>query len=237
MKESLIVSKSNALARSIQELDVTEAKIIDYCLSNIYFKEKVTAEDKYTIDVDDMATHFKMDRSQAYRELKRIALSIQGKSIKFPEFNNTNFTIVTSWVTSVGYEDATASLYIRFSVDIIPYISGESIRANFTSYALSEVANFKYIYSNRLYNICKSYAYANASFKFCTTVTELREFLSIGDTKYKLYADFKRVLQRSIDEINNKTSLNVEMLERKINGRTQGIVFLMSHKPTNGGTP
>ncbi len=227
MKEVLVVSKSNVLARSIQTLDVTEAKVIEYCLSNIFYKEEVTVDSRYTVDIDAMARHFGMDRSQAYKDLKRIAISIRGKDIRFPEYAGTGLGVITSWVTSIYYNDELEQLELRFSQDIIPYISGKGVLANFTTYSLKEVADFKYIYSNRLYNLCKSYSHLG---KYATNIIELRDFLSLSDGKYKLYADLKRVVQRSIDEINSKTSLTVELLERKVGGKTYHLVFTIANK-------
>lgn len=231
MKKELVVSKSNALARSIQTLDITEAKIIEYCLSNIYYKEKVTVEDRYTVNVEAMATHFNMDRSQAYKELKRIAVSIRGKDIRFPEYANSTVTVVTSWISSVYYNDAEAYLAIKFSEDIIPYISGDAIQSNFTTYKLEEV-NFKYTFSNRIFNLCKSYAHKHANHRFDTNIKELREFLSIQDHEYPSWGNLKVALNRSIDEINLKTSIHIDMTERKVNGRTYHIGFIMIPKET-----
>lgn len=223
-KESLVVSKANQLARSASTLDVVETKVIEYCLANIHFTEEFEQDKLFKIDVDAMSKHFGMDRSLAYRELKRIAISIHSKTIKIPNFWLPEDNVLTHWVQSVIYNDATEKLELRFGHDVVPYLTGDAIRRDFTSYALEEVAKFRGLYCNRIYNLCKSHAFKDT---FEITVAELRDFLAIENNKYHNWGDLKIVLNRTIKEINEKTSLKIELLEA---GKTRGRVSLLEFR-------
>lgn len=223
-KEVLVVSKANILARGTSTLDVVEAKVIEYCLANVHFTEKFTQEMLFKVDIDDMSKHFCMDRSNAYKELRRIAISISNKTIKIPNFWQPDKEVATHWLQSVIYNDAKETLELRFSFDVIPYLTGEAIRRDFTTYLLEEVAHFRGLYCNRIYNLCKSHAF-KATFEI--SLSELREFLAIEVDKYPNWGDLKIVLNRTIKEINEKTSLKIELLEA---GKTRGRVSMLEFR-------
>lgn len=223
-KKSLVVSKSNTMARSCSTLDATEVKVVEYCLSTIYYEDKLTEETLFKVDVNTMADHFGMDRSQAYREIKRITTSILGKTIKIPKFLEPEYTVATSWFQSVVYNDKTEELHLRLSFDVVQHLTGTAIRRDFTSYLLQEIAKFRGVYTNRLYNLCKSHAYKGS---FEIQLTELRGFLDIKDTEYKSWGNLKVILKRTIEEINEKSSLEVVMFEA---GKSKGKVSLLEFR-------
>jgi plasmid replication initiation protein len=223
-KEALVVSKANILARGTSTLDVVEAKVIEYCLANIHFTEKFTQEMLLKVDVDAMSKHFGMDRSLAYREIRRIAISISNKTITIPNFWQPEKEVATHWLQSVIYDDGKETLELRFSFDVIPYLTGQAIRRDFTTYLLEEVAQFRGLYCNRLYNLCKSHAFKGS---FEISLAELREFLAIEDSKYPNWGDLKIVLNRTTKEINEKSSLTLQMVEV---GKTKGKVSLLEFR-------
>lgn len=228
-KQALVVSKANVLARGTSTLDVVEAKVIEYCLSNIHYTEKFTQDMLFKVDVDAMSEHFGMDRSLAYRELRRIAISISNKTIKIPNFWLPEKEVATHWLQSVIYNDETESLDLRFSYDVVPYLTGQAIRREFTTYLLEDIAQFRGLYCNRLFNLCKSHAFKGS---FEITVKELRDFLAIEDTKYPNWGDLKIALKRTMKEIEEKTFLKIGMVEAgKCRGRVSLLEFRMEIAP------
>lgn len=228
-KQSLVVSKANVLARGTSTLDVVEAKVIEYCLANIHFTEKFTQDMLFEVDVDAMSKHFSMDRSNAYKELRRIAISIKNKTITIPNFWFPEKVVATSWLQSVIYNDTKETLELRFSYDVVPYLTGQAIRREFTTYLLEDVAQFRGLYCNRLYNLCKSHAFKGI---FSITLAELREFLAIEEGKYPSWGDLKIVIKRTIKEIEEKTLLKIELIEA---GKTKGRVSLLEFRLTTEG--
>jgi len=223
MKQSLIISKANQLSRSSNDLDLMETRVIEYCLSNVHFTENLSTDDIFKVDIDIMSNHFGLTRSNAYRDLKQVAVSIMNKTIKIPNYWKPEDNVLTHWVSSVIYNDNTEKLELRFSKDVIPYISGESIKKNFTTYSLTDVASFRGFYCVKLYNLCKSHAFKGV---FEITLPELREFLDISDEKYPSWGDLKRVINKTIEEIRGKTGLNITLIEAgKLKGRVNLLEF------------
>ena len=94
---------------------------------------------------------------------------------------------------------------VVFHEKVVPLLS--DLKASFTQFILSDVADFSSIYSYRVYQLImryKSTGYVNIS------LDDLRFMLMLMD-KYPLTADFKRwVIDAAIDEINEKSPYNVK---------------------------
>lgn len=94
---------------------------------------------------------------------------------------------------------------IVFHEKIMPLLS--DLRQNFTQYLVSDVANFKSIYSHRIYQLMMQY---KSTGYVKIAIADLRFILEIG-LKYPLFADLKkRVIDVAIDDISDKSSYTVK---------------------------
>ena len=94
---------------------------------------------------------------------------------------------------------------IVFHEKIMPLLS--DLRQNFTQYLVSDVANFKSIYSHRIYQLMMQY---KSTGYVKIAIADLRFMLEIG-LKYPLFADLKkRVIDVAIDDISDKSSYTVK---------------------------
>lgn len=103
--------------------------------------------------------------------------------------------------------DADENIVARvvFHEKIMPLLS--DLRQNFTQYLVSDVANFKSIYSHRIYQLMMQY---KSTGYVKIAIADLRFMLEIG-LKYPLFADFKkRVIDVAIDDISNKSPYTVK---------------------------
>ena len=233
-KQSLVVSKSNMLARSGNNLELIETKVIEYCLSTLYKEDRPTTETLFEIDVEAMGEHFGILPSNAYRELKKVFENIMEKKLVFPA-SAAGDMILTTWVSAIHYNDLKNGLKIRFSEDVIPHISADALRKNFTAYKLEDVAGFKNKYSTILYNFCKSYAHDKAEWKTKPiSLEEFRKLLFINENEYVLWGTLKKTIIKSLKEINEKGSLKVEMFEKKAGKKVWGVWFTMGLENENG---
>lgn len=230
-KQSLVVSKSNALARSGNNLELVETQVIEYCLSTLYKEDTPTTETLFEIDVETMGRHFGMDRSQAYRELKKVFENIMTKQLVFPAGKEVGDMIRTTWVSSIHFNDLKNGLKIRFSQDIIPHITANAVRKNFTSYKLEEVAGFKNKYSTILYNFCKSYNHERENWTTrVISINELRNLLFINENEYVLWGTLKKTILKSLKEITEKGKLKIEIEEKKVGKKVVGLYFRMGNE-------
>jgi plasmid replication initiation protein len=233
MKNSLVVSKSNQLARTGNNLTLSEARMVEYCLSTLYMDDIVTSDTLLEIDVEAMGKHFNISRSNAYRELKQAFRNIASKRLIFT-VDAEGWTIDTSWISAVYFNDTLDGIRLRFSQDILPHISGDKIKTNFTAYRLEDIAKFKSNYSIVLYNLFKSYAYKAAGYRVCITLEELRTLLDIKPEEYKLFGDLNRVIKKCIAEIETNTELYVSVDLKKRGKEVYSLIFIMTPKTTTG---
>jgi len=229
-KKSLVVSKSNMLARSGNNLELIETKVIEYCLSTLYKEDRPTNETLFEIDVELMGEHFGILPCNAYRELKKVFENIMDKKLVFPAGVSGDM-IMTTWVSGIHYNDVNNGLKIRFSEDVLPHIGADALRKNFTAYKLEDVANFKNKYSTILYNLCKSYAHDRADWKTeQISLAEFRKLLFISENEYVLWGTLKKTIMKSIKEINENGKLKVELKEKKMGKKVVGLYFIMGAK-------
>lgn len=80
------------------------------------------------------------------------------------------------------------------------------LKEKFTLFSLGEYATLTSRYSQVLYEYFKSWQHYHKDVRVC--VPELRAYLNIEDT-YKEYREFAKILKKSVEEINAKTSLKV----------------------------
>lgn len=84
-------------------------------------------------------------------------------------------------------------------------------------------------YAIQLYTITKHYE--NGYRTSVIPIEKLRAVLGIPDDSYKEYKSLKRsVLKRIVDDINNDTSINITLLERKSGKNVIGIYFEVSKR-------
>lgn len=86
----------------------------------------------------------------------------------------------------------------------------------FTTGNLDEFISLKGFYPKRLYLLCQQWKSTN---RFSINIEHFRKILNIGN-KYEKFGMFKeRIINNSIKEINELTSLDVTMLEPSKNGK------------------
>jgi plasmid replication initiation protein len=133
------------------------------------------------------------------------------------------------WITKKVECDGSGVLSLRFSQEVIPYLS--EITGAFTKYKLKWVAKFKCSYSIRLYELM-------AQWKGKGTreigVDELREMLAIGN-KYPKWGEFRRnVVDKAVEEITQHSNLDMSYGIRKSGRKVVAVQF--SFRTKTGGS-
>ncbi len=235
MGKSLVVSKSNKLARTGNNLTLVEARVVEYCLSTIYKEDKITEDTVFEVDVAAMGEYFGITRSNAYRELKDVFLNILSKRLSYP-LGTEGWQKVTHWIASVDYNDGIFGLRIRFTKEVIKHISGSLIKANFTCYPLTDMVKFKSNYTVIIYSFCKSYAHNKARYRVEVSLQDFRTLLYLQETEYLLWGSLNRVVQRAIAEIQEHTNLLIELIPKKTGKQVTHLLFIMKYKQSKGTT-
>ena len=220
MSNDLIV-KSNVVITASYHLTANEQRLILSAISQIPKGVEVQDEEVYTVEVSDfieMGVHPKT----AYREMREAAERLYERSIVLKVGDDV---LKTRWVQDMGVGTGEGMIklaqslglqptkmpnnqhfvVLRFSKSILPYLS--NLSANFTQYLKQDIAGLSSSYSIRFFELLMQFK--DTGFRKIT-IEDLREFLDLGD-KYPATKDLKvRVIETAVNEINEKTKINVE---------------------------
>jgi len=225
-QEHLKITKTNLLAHAGSDLTTLEAKILEYCFANVFKKQNITAQDVFEVDVAAMSAYFELTRSNAYRELKQVFLTLESKKLKM---DLLGMKVQTGWLSAIRYDDAKGLLQIQLSPIVCDHISHRLLKTEcFTQYHLADVAGLKHRFSIILFNYFKSIAYKTSEKRLEFTLEALRELFFLEDTEFTTWGIFKRQLEKNLTEIMLKTDLVVELKERKTGKKVTSVVFLLS---------
>jgi len=167
---------------------------------------------------------------------QRVVLSAIAKIPKMCEVSDDEiYTVSVQDLQALGVHEKTAyrdlkeavnRLYaLRFSKDILPFIS--NVKANFTQYMLSEVSKMQGAYSVRVYELLVQYKTTGERY---ISIEDFRFMLDLG-TRYKQFNDLlKRVIEPSVDEINEQSDLKVTATPQKTGRKFTHIKFTIKQK-------
>ena len=221
------VYKSNALAEAGYRLSIQEQRIILAALSKIGRDDVVTDEVMYSITASSIAKLTGQRVNDTYQELKEAAIRLKRRDIKLSKKPNgegniklKNRVLITGWVQTIAYIDSEGCVEIRFSKDILPYLS--QLKEQFLSYNIESVAKFSSSYGIRLYELL-------AQWKTTGTreieISEFKKMLDIQD-KYTSIRNLKiRVLDPALKDINKHSDFWVKQTQRKAGRNVTHFIF------------
>lgn len=229
MSKTLEVYKSNALAEASYRLTPSEQGIILSCISQIRKDEEVTDQTMYKVSVSDYAALTGADPTSAYRDIKSAAMRLLGREVRIyslpnkgGQIKNKRRVLITGWVQSIEYSDDGGEVCLRFSHDMLPYLT--NLSKNFTKYALENVAKMTSSFGVRLYEILIQWNNQSRKEEEVSVVW-LKKTLQI-ETKYKAIKDFKKyVLEVAVADINKHSDLQVTWEQRKTGRRVTHLKF------------
>ena len=220
MSKKELVVKSNQVIEASYRLSVTEQRVLLSAIAKIPKQVAVTDDEIYTVSISDLqniGTHEKA----SYRELKLAVDRLYERSINFIDGTTSKIR----WVQRIDFNDSKSEIAIRFSKDILPYIS--NVKANFTQYLLSDVATMKSAYSFRLYELLAQYKSIGHRL---IGIGDLRLMLDIGK-RYKTTGNLIAwVIEPSIHEINDLTNLIITVLPKKTGRKYTHLEFIIKQK-------
>jgi len=185
-----------------------EFNIYEFKLSDLEKKLNKKIEKKYLIN--------------AARELRNTEIIIT---------NEDQETIITSWVTTIIFNsDNSKSTIFKLKIDndLKPYLL--QLKNNFVLYYLNEISSLQSEYTKRIYTLFRQKAKIK---KFKINVEYLMNILCVPES-YNQYKIFKsRVINNSIKNINEKTSLDVSFKEVKNGRKVIELEFFIKEKKNN----
>ena len=149
-KNDLVV-KSNQVIEASYTLTTIEQRLILSAIAQIPKGEPVTDEVIYTVSVADLQK-FGANETTAYRDLKR---ECEPSFWSLYCFAFSDRTSRTRWVQKIDFMDSRGVIGIRFSKDILPFLS--NLSTEFTKYLASDLIGVTSTYAIRLYELLVQY--------------------------------------------------------------------------------
>jgi plasmid replication initiation protein len=205
----LVVVKYNKIIEASYTLSLSEQRVLLACISQIDSKSPLLSENKFHILASEISDLMKLDKSNAYRDMKKAVDKLYSRSIKIDGEDDE-----MRWIYRKEYVQSEGKATLYFSPEIIPYLS--QLSQKFTAYKLVYVAQFKSSYSIRLYEILVQWASIGERE---VKVDWLRDIFRV-ENKYKTIKDFKKyIIDPAVTDINQHSNIWVEYGQRKA-GRT-----------------
>lgn len=215
-----IVTKSNHLIEAGYRLSLNEQRLILSAIAKLDGRKPIPKDGDMVITAAEFSKTFGIPIKQAYEVLDDAASRLYERDIKtFDRTENTRERF--RWVDGVKYWDGEAKVTLSFSRRIIPYLT--RLHQQFTSYELEEVSRLSTAYAIRFYELLIQFIKTGERY---ITLKQLRELLEVED-QYQRFFDFKkRIIEPSITEINQTTSLTVEWDVIKKGRVITGLMFV-----------
>lgn len=227
-KQLLKISRDNALINASYRLSLTEMHIVLYGIGLINPMQPDFPL-TYCINIDRFAKIFNREHGQIYKEVKEAVLKRFWER-DFSYVDKNGETIIFRWLTKISYKDDTGYIKIKFSEDLQPYL--HNLQGNFTAYYIDKIANFKSIYSVRLYEHAIMALNKNETNKdkFNLLISDIKKQLELGN-KYNRFSNLKiRVLEKAKEEINKCSDLNFDYKVIKLGRSPHQIEFSITRK-------
>ena len=215
MKNGLVV-KDNALINASYNLELTEQRLIMLAIINARESgHGITADSKLEIHASDYTNLFNVSIDASYKALKEAVNNLFNRQFSYiAEYKRTGKTgIVRSrWVSRIFYVDDLALLEITFAPDVVPLIT--RLEEHFTSYQIKQIAHLTSKYATRLYELLIAWREVGRVPQI--EIGEFRNRLGLLENEYTAMHNFKkRILEPSIQQINEYTDINVTYEQHK----------------------
>ena len=216
---NLITKTNDFIAKSSYKISHLEQLIFISALSEIDSRQKISDNKMYTLNLIKLSKEAHIDTKRGYSNFKKAVERLYSRKLSIPKQNGK--ILVTGFIQAYEYHDGEANLSIRFSTDIIPYIS--AIRESFVSYKFKQIARFKSVYSTRIYEILiQKLDITNIR---TINLNDIRKMFQLGKT-YERYNNLKqRVIEPSIKDINEYSDINVIYKEVKEGRKITALEF------------
>ena len=223
------VYKSNALIEASYRLSPAEQRIMLCCIAQVRRDQPITDEVMYSVSVADYTALTGTNSRSVYKELSSAALRLKRREVWIPERPNGDGsheeTLITGWVQSIRYRKTEGRIELRFSKDMLPYLT--QLTEQFTRYFISDVAKLNSGHAFRLYEVLVQWRGAGQRE---VSIEWLRKNLQLED-KYPAVKDLKRwVIQPAVDQINEHSPLWVKWDQQKTGRKVSHFVFTFGEK-------
>ena len=129
-----LIVKSNHNIEASYQLSASEQRFVLAAISKIVRNGVITDDEIYRVTIDDLK-NLGVHEKTVYRDLKDGVNRLYDRSINLAIDDES---IKMRWVQSIRFLDSKSIVGIRFTKEILPFIS--NLSREFTKYSLSDIA-------------------------------------------------------------------------------------------------
>jgi plasmid replication initiation protein len=231
MKKNELVVKSNRLVEASYRLSLNEQRIILYAICRCREEQKgLLADLPVTITAEAFMKQFpSIEKGSVYGQLKEAMNALYARSVTIYDTDaSTQKARVreTRWISEKAYIDGAGHIQIIFTPEVIKYIT--RLEEEFTSYQLERVGNMTSVYAIRIYELLAQNKQIGTRM---IGLTWLRNLLQIGESEYKLTANFMdKVLDVAVNQINKHSDLKINYKPQKTSRAITDFIFKIEIK-------
>jgi plasmid replication initiation protein len=220
-----LVVKENTLINASYRLNLIEQRLI--LLAIIKARETntgITANDPLTICAKSYMNHFNTTQQASYMALKEACENLFERRFSYQNLtlNKKIKNITSRWVSQIAYIEDNAEVELIFSPAVVPFIT--ELESHFTSYDIEQVSQLNSAYAVRLYELLIAWRSTGKTPVF--KLEDLRNKLGVNPDELNRIDNFKmRILDASIDQINQHTDIRVKYEQHKAGRTITGFTF------------
>lgn len=222
------VVKANALIEASYRLTLSETRLVLSAIAQVRRDEEPTDAVMYEVRANALADISGIAARDAYEQLSDAAERLKKREVRLyegPQGERKPQVTVTNWVQTSKHIPDEGRVELRFSRDILPYLS--ELRDRYTRYELRNVAGMRSSYGVRLYELLQQWRQHGERE---IEVEDFRRLFGLTD-QYKALKDLKRrVLKPAVDDINNHSDLRVTWGQRQAGRRVAAFQFQFKPK-------
>ena len=229
-----MVCKSNHLVEASYRLSLYEQRLILTAITQVRRDQPVTDDQIYFVSAADIAEQAGIDVKSSYTYIKQAMARLferkftatmlppdEGEGAIIKKGRKRTFR----WIQAMEEDTPAGAVGIRFSKDILPYLS--QLKEQFTQYALADVGKMSSTYGIRLYELLLQW---KSRGQRTVSIEWLRQRFELGD-RHQGLSDLKKiVIYPAVKQVNEHSPLEVEVATKKTGRRVTHFVFTFEKK-------
>ena len=222
MLKNSVVRKDNRIIGASYKLTLNEQRLVLTAIAKIPFGEKIPDEVEITAQ-EFLALFPDVGEKNVHNEIQDAVDNLYERSIRIEDpIKKKKFR----WISStMSYKKGEGRVGFAFSKEIIPYL--QQLKTQFTKYRLGDISNLKSIYSIRLFEMLMQFQNTTI---IVISLEKFKERLGIHD-KYSDYKNLrKRVIERAVKELNQKSHFNIAFKSVREGRSIKKLEFFFSEK-------
>lgn len=218
-----MVVQSNLLIYANYDLSALEQKILLILISTI--KKNDNSLNILEFLVKDLANILGVSCELLYRDLPKLCKNIMSKVVEIKQPNGSweMFNIISY----ANYKSKEGRIILGINKKAEPYLL--QLKELFTSFKLNNAINLSGKYAIRIYQLTKGCLFKG---KLTYDIDDFRKVLKIDKKKtYNAFSKInEKILTPSIEEINEKSDIEVTFTTKRVGRKIQYINFIIKEK-------